>query len=188
MSDALKTKWLTAVVALLVLANVVTLSIFWIEKTKRHDQAGPPRKEPAFEFLIKELVFDSSQILAYEKLKIKHQQGMPPLNDAIKEAKHRFFSLIAKSDASTAEIDAAMNAQLMAQKNIDLSLFNHFREVRQLCTPAQQEKFDGLIEQIIRMIGQRRPGGPGKSEHREPPPHGKDEMLPPPPKQDAPPE
>lgn len=187
MSDALKTKWLTAAVALLVLANVVTLSIFWVERRKAPAGGKLMPKGPAFEFLIKELAFDSVQIAAYEKLRSEHQQSQKPLNDAMREAKDSFFKLIAKPTVSAAEIDVALNAELTAQKNIDLNLLNHFKAVRQICKPAQQEKFDGLIQQIIRMIGQKRPGGPGNDRRGvPPPPHGED-MPPPPPDGEEPP-
>lgn len=186
MSEALKTKWLTVAVALLVLANVITLSIFWVERRKAPVEGKPMPKGPAFEFLIKELAFDSAQIAAYEKLRKEHQQSQKPLNDAMRDAKDSFFKLITKPTASAADIDIALNAELTAQKNIDLNLLNHFKAVRQICTPQQQEKFDGLIQQIIRMIGQKRPGGPGNDRRGGPPPHGED-MPPPPPEGEEPP-
>lgn len=181
MSDVLKTKWLTAAVALLVLANLVTLSIFWMERRNAPVEEKPMPKGSAFEFLIKELAFDSAQITAYEKLRNQHQQSQRPLNDAMREAKDIFFKLITKPDASAAEIEAAATAELTAQKNIDLNLLNHFKAVRQICTPTQQEKFDGLIQQIIRMIGQKRPGGPGNDRRGGPPPPPGEDMPPPPP-------
>lgn len=182
MSDALKTKWLTVAVALLVLANVVTLSVFWIERRKAPQEGKLIPRGPAFEFLIKELAFDSAQITAYDKLKNEHQQSQRPFNDAMREAKDNFFKLITKPTATAADIDAALNAELTAQKNIDLNLLNHFKAVRQICTPTQQEKFDGLIQQIMRTIGQRKPGGEPRG--GPPPQHGED--MPPPKAEDRP--
>ena len=78
---------------------------------------------------------------------------------------------------------------------LDTSTFNHFRRFRAILNSGQQQKFDQVIQGVLRSMGGRppqgRPGGPGPQGMRPSPgqqegPHGKDRGYPPPPRDGRP--
>jgi len=71
-------------------------------------------------------------------------------------------------------INADSVAQLIAdnQKAIEMVTYDHFRQVRTICTDAQKTSFDKIIVDVIRSMNGGMRGGP---------PHGRDEDGPRPP-------
>jgi Spy/CpxP family protein refolding chaperone len=67
----------------------------------------------------------------------------------IRKAKDSFYSQIRNSSVTEAEIEALTAG--IAEKNriADEMMFRHFRELRNLCTPEQQQKFDTLVPRML---------------------------------------
>ncbi|HEX4875680.1 MAG TPA: Spy/CpxP family protein refolding chaperone [Chitinophagaceae bacterium] len=168
-----KNKWLTLLVVLLLLANITTLALFWLDRGKRPPQ---PKGTPK-EFLVKELSLTAVQQQQFDTLIAGHRKKSGELRDAVKAAKDSLFGLIKESAAtdSLKQLYAKKVSHLTEQ--IDLLTVNHFQQVRKICTPEQQQKFDELILEVTSMMAPPRPPqGPG---HPQGPPHD----GPPPPKE-----
>lgn len=161
------TKILGVVVIFLIIMNIATLSCFWYTVQKK--DSPHQNKGGAAAFLIKELGFDSSQKEAYTLLMQEHQHTLHDMKQQIEKAKETYFSLLSDSTISEQTIAAAAAKASAAEQQIDIITFHHFQKVRALCTAEQKIKFDGLISQVVRMMG--RPKGP--------PPHrdGKHDTL-----------
>ena len=84
------------------------------------------------------------------------------------------FTAMAGTPKKAAADNVAKNLE-----QLDLLTFDHFKEVRTICTPAQQKKFDEIIEEVLQMIasGPLR-GRPGMNNGERMPPPG-DHMPPP---------
>lgn len=116
------------------------------------------------------------QKMDYEKLRGEHQATVRPLREQIKNAKDELFELLKNDTVSLAIVEAAAAKPAFIQQQIDLASFQHFKKLRTICTPVQQEKFDKIIQDVIRqmapMQGGRRPGGPGDRPDGPPPGEG----------------
>lgn len=108
-------------------------------------------------FLQKDMKFDTSQMRSYQILKEAHMQKVRPLFDNIRLSKDSFYSLVYTKDIndSLVTVRAAMIGD--NQKNLDQSMFQHLKTVRNLCTPEQLPKFDSSFKKVIdKMTGRGR--------------------------------
>jgi periplasmic protein CpxP/Spy len=147
MNSKTRNKILIGVVVLLLLGNAATIAVFWMGKSK---PAASPKGTPK-EFLIKELNLDSIQQQKLEILMLKHREEAPMLRKEIRQAKKAFFNLLKQPGTSDTTIQAAEKSVIFRIEQLDLFTFNHFQQIRQLCTARQQIKFDAIIEQIATM-------------------------------------
>lgn len=168
MSLVSKNKLLTWLVALLLIANAATIVMFWLNKKPKPPQPGDRAKQ----FLITELKLDAAQQQELDALVKEHRKATRELRDKIKAAKDSLFALIKETNAadSAKQVAAANASQYTGQ--IDLLTLNHFQKVRALCRPDQQQKFDKIIKDVLRMMTPPRPPmGPGRPDG-PPPPQG----------------
>jgi hypothetical protein len=173
MSAGTKNKLLTWLVVLLLLANAATITLFWLNKTKRPPlPKGSPR-----EFLVTELKFDTKQQEQFDVLVKEHRRAAEELRKKTREAKEAFFDLLKQSSiADSVKLKAAKNVSTYTE-GLDLLTLNHFQKVRVLCTTEQQKIFDHLIQDVIEMIG--RPGKPMRPQGPPPPGERGDDRPPP---------
>ena len=190
MTNYLKSQWWAIAIIILVVMNIATFGYFWFTKLK--EPAAPPslpRPERGVPppFLKEELGFTTQQQKQYEQLFREHQQQVRRVKDSIRISKENFFSLLSNSNASAVELErrAAISAQL--HERLDMLTFEHFRKVKAICTPQQQQKFDKVIHTVIERMAPPpppAPGGEGGNGNRPPPPPGVDgqyDSRPPPP-------
>lgn len=173
MNPVTKNKLLTWVVVLLLIANAVTITMFWVGKPKQPVQ---PKNQPK-DFLIAELKLDTKQQEQFLVLVKEHREAVEQLRAKVKEAKNNFFDLLKQKQVTDSVKKTAAAAVSTITEQIDLLTLNHFQKVRELCNPEQQKKFDEIIHQVTSMMGQQRapmgPGGPpsgGPNGKRPPPP------------------
>ncbi|MBI5858216.1 MAG: periplasmic heavy metal sensor [Sphingobacteriales bacterium] len=176
MSTGTKNKLLTWLVILLLVANAATLAMFWLNKRK----GPPPVKGVPNEFLIKELKLDSAQQQQLDVLVKEHRQKAEEIREKVRAAKDSLFELVKQTTATDSAKQAAAAACSKLTEELDVLTVNHFQKIRALCNTDQQKKFDDIIHDITRMMGQPQPpgrrGGP-------PPPGGPHGDGPPPPGQ-----
>jgi polyhydroxyalkanoate synthesis regulator phasin len=187
----MKNRLLGIVLILLVLANMVTLGIFWYYKIHN---AQPPANQhggrsAASAFIIKEVGLNAEQQKAYQELIRQHQEKVKALNEQLHFAKDSFFDMLSDSTVSATNINAASATIGKLEAEIDLLTFEHFKQLRKLCNADQKVKLDNSIKQVLRMMappGGGRPQGP-------PPPRGEGRNgpqsdMPPPPGEGPPPQ
>ncbi len=175
MNNFTNNRLLFIITLLLLTANIVTLAMLWTNKS-RGDRAvnriaAPPGQ--VFEFLTHELNLDNSQQETYKKLRDEHQAGVRKIRDSIqRKAKEALFELLKKPAVSDSEVHVYSSRAAASDQQLDEFTFRHFQKLRAICSPAQQEKFDNIIQEALRRMGQpRRPGPPPGMEHAGGPPH-----------------
>lgn len=167
-----KNKILTAAVILLMLANVALMAtLWWHHRSPRHPGRGTPA-----DYLVKELGLNTDQQNKLKELASEHHQQSEKIREKIKDARHELFSLLQQPGTSDSIKKSAADNVSKQLEELDLLTFDHFQQVRALCTPEQQKKFDAIIEDVLEMIasgsppprnGERPPPG----ERRPPPEH-----------------
>ena len=193
MNNTKNSHWLSVATIILLVANIVTLVLLWSHKRNGGgDQKHPPPPSgPVFEFVSRELQFDSLQKEAYSRLRDEHRAAQQPLQDSIGKVKDAFFALLQQPNVADSTIEAAAKRAGEAEQQLEILTFRHFQKVRILCKPEQQKKFDSIIQDVLRRMsppkGRQGPPPPdGRGEGPEgpdkfPPPPGTENEPPPPP-------
>ena len=178
---------------LLIFLNIATLTALWLMKDGRPlpflKEKDP--KSGVVDFLVKELGFDSLQKQKLIILRDAHQQKVMGLRKMNREAKDAFFDLLQRSDLPDSVIENGAKNAARFDQELDVLTFQHFREIRNLCTQEQKKKFENVIREVLKMIGTPqggRPQGPPPPRREGerpdgPPPPDDDRKGPPPPQQ-----
>ena len=194
MNNANKNKFLTWLVATLLVANAVTILFFWINRPERmQGPKGSPR-----EFLVNALELDSSQLDAFQALIEKHQASARPLKKEIRTAKENLFQLLKQPVIPGPEKMKAVQAITLNIQALELLNLDHFQQLRALCNEKQKKKFDGLLDQLAGLMADSRVpqnAPPSEIGHLPPPasdsngqhPPVNDQHRPPPPGEGHPP-
>jgi hypothetical protein len=163
----MKNNLLTWVVLVLVIANLVILTIFLSGRGNGHP--GPP--EQASDFIVRELKFTEDQQKSYMELVSEHRTMAAGARENIRKAKNNFFELLQSAEVNDSLKQAALKTIGKQTEDLDLITFDHFKKVRDLCTPDQQKKFDSIINQVLRMMSGPRPREGIHPRSQSPPPN-----------------
>jgi len=176
MSDTKGTKIWQWAVLLLVLCNVALVAMIWL-KPHPGRPAGPGGDGPRNE-VIERLKLTDDQVKKYDVMIKDHQSKMQELNKASRELKKQLFSNVDEKGGTPKTADSLSAAIGTVQKDIELVTYNHFAQLKGICTEQQKQEFDKIIMEVTRNMnnGRRgpRPGPDG-------PPPGRDGDAPPPP-------
>jgi len=176
MNTIRKNKLLIWFFVLLLLANIGTLIFFWIGRMKNNSS----QDRQAIEFLIGQLKFDKVQQEKFEVLVAEHRSLSGKLRKEIGQSKEEMFSLLKSERITEIMMQAAVKKVSAKTESLDLITIDHFRKVRALCNTEQKKQFDGILDQLSRIMGnQRPPGGPMRN-HDGPPRDRSVDHIPPP--------
>lgn len=154
-----RNKVLSLLVLVLLLTNILLVVFFVFMK--------PEAPKPSFKrdphtdvmrVLEKEVGFNAQQMEEYKKLKDQHWDRMKPYFGEMRAARNNFYKLLNQASVPDSVVNRLADSVAAKQKQMDLQTFRHFSQVKALCTPEQQPKFDSLVQQVIKKMGGRKPG------------------------------
>lgn len=149
-----KSKLLTLAVVALLVINIGTLVFLYLGKPHPGPRMGPEgmgRPKPK-EIIIEQLGLDAPQIKVYEGLIQEHRQRVDSLDRIIRESKDALYQNLANDSGDA--VDTALIAKInAAQKQIELTHYQHFLALKKLCKPEQKEKFEALTEELHHLFG-----------------------------------
>jgi protein CpxP len=146
MRKVLNNKVLLFIVVILLLANVAMLLYFLgLRESGKRNAHFERQKSPITEFLQNEIGFSPAQMANFDKTRRQHREQMKPLFEDMRAAKVQFYGYLTNPAASDSMINAAASTIGEKQKLLDMQTFSNFKEIRTLCTPQQQPKYDSLI-------------------------------------------
>jgi protein CpxP len=96
--------------------------------------------------------FNDSQVAEYKKIKDAQWDKMKSRFDDLRKTKDNFFHLLSNESTNDSILNSAADSIAYRQKALDLEAFAHFKEVRKLCTPDQQPKYDSLVQSMFRRL------------------------------------
>jgi protein CpxP len=163
MNNSFQYRYLWLVILGLLVLNLGLLGWIWFAPQNRPRAGGTPA-----EFLEKELNFTQAQKEQFRLLREDHHAKVQDIRDSIRQMKRQFFEQLGKpmSDSDMEKITAGI-AEKMAR--VDKITFQHFKEVRQMCTPAQQQKFDEVIDEMLERLATGAEGRGGPPQEAGPP-------------------
>ncbi|OYQ45114.1 Spy/CpxP family protein refolding chaperone [Flavobacterium aurantiibacter] len=153
-----KTKLFSFAVFALLLLNLGILSYLFL-----HQPANKPHKRNSpREIIVERLALNADQQKQYDKLIAIHRSEIDSNEQQIKACKQELYSLLNTKSPSISKRDSLITAISEFQKRIELAHFNHFSEIRNLCTPEQLNDFTALTTELTRIFA--RPKHPPRHE------------------------
>jgi protein CpxP len=167
MTTTSKFHWLVTAVTMLAVVNLVFLGYIWLQKKDGTKEIQQPKD--ARNYLVKKLKLNAHQQQQFDSLRKGHFEQMKKDREEMKKLKDAFFGQLKNGDGKDGKGIAQQIGSLQAR--IDLNTFSHFAALRNICTTGQREKFDDIIEDVLRNMG-RGPGPPGGGRPGPPPGEG----------------
>lgn len=110
------------------------------------------------EIVIKKIGFSEDQIKQYDITITKHQNRIKALDDSIRKTKNELYSRLKDSSTEIDMNDSLVNQINTFQKQIEITHYNHFIEIKKICKPEQLEKFNALTNELSKIFsGKRKP-------------------------------
>lgn len=145
MSTQPKSKILLIAIGILLVANLVLLCFFIANKPTEKRGIRGDRKAMMTAFLKNDISFNPQQLQQYDTLSQVHHTKIKALFDEAENDKEKQFKQMTSDDFSDSAISNTATLFADKQKQIQTVMFKHFKDVRNLCTPQQQPKFDLLF-------------------------------------------
>lgn len=147
MNSTTKNKSLVSIIIFLLITNITILVFFLVlnnpAQKHSHDQNGMSG------LLQKEVGFNKDQLDTYQALRKNQSDTVHALFDDLRNAKMDFYNLIYSPQVSDSAIKEASDLIAKKQEALDIHMFNHFKTVRNICTPDQLQKFDSTIKKVF---------------------------------------
>ena len=138
----MKNKLLKYLVAITLIINAATLLFFWLH---RPPHGGNPGSRPG-RVLVEALKMDKKQQALFRPLRDQHHQTHDSLLTLIAAKRQVLYAQKqAASDSIIQEIG-------LLQAEIERVTYEHFKDVRKICTPKQQAQLDALLGKTVQRI------------------------------------
>jgi hypothetical protein len=147
-----RNKGLLLIILVLLLSNLALVGylVFGKQERKPKRTEGQNRGEVFLNYVIKEVNFSDEQAAKFKQMMTDHIERMRPIMMEVRKAKDSMFSYMRQPTApSDSVLQTLADNIAQKQKFQELQSFNHFRQVRELCTEEQKPKFDTVIRKMI---------------------------------------
>lgn len=148
-----RSKVFITIIGILLVANIALISFLLLKKDRGNHEKRTDRKTVIAGFLKNEIGFDAAQLQRYDTLSDRHKEHMKKMMDSLRTPKDRQFKELAAANFSDSVMNTIANQSAATQKVMELQMFNHLKNVRVLCTPAQLPKFDSLFGKVFSRKG-----------------------------------
>lgn len=141
-------KTLTIAVLLLLVLNTA-LVIFLVVRLKDKSSKIPYSRQDNFELMARELNLQEDQKAQHKLLREEHFQNVKPYYDSIRAVKTALYARIADTTFSNKDFDEYDAKTSQWHSIINRMTFEHFKKVRNLLSPDQQEGYDKFIQKMM---------------------------------------
>lgn len=149
-----RNKIFLTIIGILLVANIALVSFLLMKKDGPKKEPRPDKRTIIAAFLKNEIGFDTVQLKAYDTLSKRHTDFMKGM-DSLRPSKEKQFKELAAVNFSDSAMNAVADRTTTFQKNMELRMYGHLRNIRLLCKPEQLAKFDSLFGKVLtrRSIG-----------------------------------
>ncbi len=140
---------LTVAVIALLLLNLGTLGFLLLRRPPHTPGMGPDRPG---RHIVETLHLNAEQQQQFEALKTAHHEQMLANERAYRDALGSYFALLKADTAATAQRDSLEAALARIQRERASVTFQHFTDLKALCTAEQKKDFETLIPDLMRVI------------------------------------
>jgi Spy/CpxP family protein refolding chaperone len=146
MNDRRKFIGLWVAVGLLLCLNLATIA--WI--LNRAKVVRTNRQHPEM-LLVERLNFTSDQHTRYQQLRADFEQRSQPHQDSLRLIRNALLGQLAQP-VPDAELSRLANRMERQYGQLAQLRFRHWQQVRALCTPRQQSRFDRMAARILKQV------------------------------------
>ena len=132
-------------IAVLFLGNVVLFGVF-LRSPGPGKRGGGPK-----EIVIEKLHFNPEQVEKYEVLIKAHRSRVSAADEKINALKAEMY-LQLKGNPNMQIVDSLLHEISLVQAGVEAIHFEHFLEIKAICTPAQLDDFNRLTDEIGRFF------------------------------------
>ncbi len=158
-----KYKTLITIIIFLLVTNFAMLIFFMLMSKPSDRRLRNHTENGIYNSLQKEVGFSQQQLDQYQALRTQQLEKIKPLFNEVRKAKENFYELLYSNNISDSLINADADLIAQKQKVLDMQMFNHFKRVRNICTPGQLQAFDSTIKKaVVHMISRSGKGKPGQ--------------------------
>ena len=147
-----RSKVFLTIIGILLVVNIALVSFFLLKKDTKREKR-PDRKAIIANFLKTEIGFDTAQLQQYDTLSNRYRAYMKKMFDSSRITKDNQFKELTTANFSDSAMNNIADRSAAFQKVMELRTFNHFKNIRLLCTPEQQPKFDSLFDKVLNRRG-----------------------------------
>lgn len=152
MNSVSRNKVLLTIIAILFVTNVAMLIFFLNQKPA----TAEAEKRIGFTDRLKhEVGFSAQQMSVFEPKKKVFRKRMNERFDEIKKTKQEFYYLMYDPSVSDSVLQSRAEIIGNQQKELDLQVIKHFKDIRTLCSPEQLPKYDSILPSIIHRMTER---------------------------------
>ena len=167
-------RYLIFVIFLLVIMNISTLIMLWIDRPSRrvHVQQPPHPEQERLRLqglLKRELGFNNLQIRQYLRLRHEHRERIHQLETEKQQIKRLMFDEVLGENPRPTLSDSLLKLAQEKQAHIEQLTFQHFLDLKKLCKPEQQNKLKVLMHELFRRQHPEDSGRPPRPPQHEPP-------------------
>ena len=141
----------TAVIALLLL-NFGTLGFLLLRRPPHPPGEGPG---PLDRHIVEQLRLDAAQARQFETLKQAHHEHILASDKAYRDALRNYFDLLRNDSVPIAQRDSLQAVLTRIQDERAAVTFQHFADLKALCTPEQKPRFEALLPELMQVILRR---------------------------------
>ena len=102
--------------------------------------------------IIEQLQLDAAQQQQFERLKSAHHEQIMADNRAYRETLDSYLDLLKNEGVVPAQKDSIEAVLTRIQNHKASVTFQHFAELKALCTLAQKQRFDALLPELKQVI------------------------------------
>ncbi len=149
MSTQSKSKILLIIIGILLIANIALVSFYVLNRPAAKKMVRSDRTAAVSTFLQHEVGFNQQQLTQYDSLSRQHRALIKPLFNKVRMEKENEFKQLTSDNFSDSSIENTAVLFSTKQKEIEIAMFKYFKNIRNICTPQQQPKFDSLFYKVF---------------------------------------
>jgi protein CpxP len=158
-------------IGILVILNLVSLGLIWYQHYTRPAPPPPPpprpeSREKAEALFARELRLSEDQALRFHELRARHFLATESLRLEIYPLAKSMLDELFSPSPDMAKVQALSESIGRKQAEFERIVFDHFRDLKQLCRPDQQKKLQSLIYESLETAKLKPPPPPGPREPR----------------------
>ena len=140
-----KTNFLKLTLIGLLLLNLSTLSFIFFKYNKSDENRKSNKPD---QLIINKLAFNKEQENIYKKLIQNHRQQINIIQETILNYKNNLYTKLKNNSSSKTQIDSLITKINKQQKNIELINYNHFLDIKGICSQKQIPAYNELVNEL----------------------------------------
>ncbi|MGC4035363.1 MAG: hypothetical protein QM764_05325 [Chitinophagaceae bacterium] len=140
-------------IIILLLTNIAVLAYFLWPKATDKAANAEKNKYKLLEPLKNEVGFNDAQIAEYKKIKDSRTGRIKGKVEDLRRVRDNFYHLLSLGNANDSLLNSASDSIAYRQKLLDLETYSHFKQLRTICRPEQEAKYDSMVQHIVHRWG-----------------------------------